>query len=144
MTVSDSPLATVEVMDAATQEVAVEARGPDVLNISGNVATPKDPDEVMPDWVDLIVAAVNLGMMSGAVLPPWSSRASVAKRIFEPVTARMQWNVALEQVDRGVFLVIMDDTSRSPAVRSLAADPDRSARCPATRRAQPDVPGTLS
>jgi hypothetical protein len=105
--VNDLPVAIVEVVNAPTQEVVIDARGPDVLNISGNVEKPDDPDAIMPDWVELIVKAANLGMMSGMARPPWSSRATLAKKIFDRTNARMQWTLALDQVDPGMFLVIL-------------------------------------
>jgi hypothetical protein len=104
---SDLPAAIVDVVNAPNQEVVIDARGPDVLNISGNVEKPDDPDAIMPDWMELIVTAANLGMMSGMARPPWSSRATLANKIFDPATARMQWILALDQVDPGVFLVIL-------------------------------------
>jgi hypothetical protein len=107
VTVNDVPAGVIDVVNDANQDVVIDVRGPDVLNISGNVDTPKDPDAVMPDWIELIVAAANLGMMCGAARPAWSSRAAVTRKTFDPTASHMQWVVALEQVDAGVFLVIL-------------------------------------
>jgi len=107
VTVNGVPAGGVDLVNEPNQEVVIDVRGPDVLNISGNVESPADPDAVMPDWIELIVAATNLGMMSGAARAPSASRAAVVRKIFDPVTAHMQWTVAFEQVDPGVFLVIM-------------------------------------
>jgi hypothetical protein len=82
----------------------------------------------MPDWMELIVEAANLGMMSGTARPPWFSRATLANRIFDPATARMQWTLALEQVDPGVFLVILTVLGarrlEEVSLRTVAAPPD--------------------
>jgi hypothetical protein len=104
---NDLPVVVVDVVNAPNQEVVIDTRGPDVLNISGNVEKPDDPDAIMPDWVELIVTAANLGMMSGMARPPWFSRATLGKKIFDPATARMRWTMALEHVDPGVFLVML-------------------------------------
>ena len=101
------PAGLVDVVNDSNQEVVIDVRGPDVLNIAGNVEAPPDPDAVMPDWIELIVTAANLGMMSGTARPPSSSRATVARKVFDPATSHMQWTVAFEQVDPGVFLVIV-------------------------------------
>jgi hypothetical protein len=105
VTANGVPAGVVDVIDEARQQIVIDVRGPDVLNISGNVENPEDPDAVMPDWVQLMAAAANFGMMSGVARRPWASRAEVARKVFDAATAHMQWVVAVEHVDPGFFLV---------------------------------------
>ena len=58
--------------------------------------------------IRLVTQAVNFGMMSGAALPPQTSRAHLIRDEFDAATATNRWQIRFEQVDTGVFFVILN------------------------------------
>ena len=91
MTTQNDIAMRIDVADATSQQILVEAVGADVLNIETQTAPDTDPDEIMPDWLELIADAMNLGMMSGVALQPSASRAALTNREFDATAARNRW-----------------------------------------------------
>jgi hypothetical protein len=126
----------IDLKNASPQEVLIEAVGPDVMLIEGKAPADADPDALMPDWMGMIARAANLGMMSGASFAPRTSRFSIIKEEFDAAAARIRWHVKLENVDAGIFLVIINLLKarqlRSFSLKTVSANANAPALDPAS------------
>lgn len=101
------PTIELDVPDAPYQDVVVQATGPETLLIEDFITDREAVNGApMPDWVQLLVDAANLGMFGGAACSPWGSRARVMDRKFDASARTVTWEVALHCVDTGIFRVL--------------------------------------
>lgn len=116
-----------EVLDTGTQELSVSIVADEVLFFEHNARQipPEDPDDVIPDPVEVYIHAMNLGMFSGAGVAPRYSGGAMVERKVDPAQKKQSWEISVRGVDRGAFLILLNMLrARAPeavAVRSRPA-----------------------